>query len=44
MLIVEATINMAQSLYTSAFETSHVNRLIVFANFFIRIQDSFMNI
>ena len=32
MLIVEATINMAQSLCTSAFEGGHVNRLHVFVH------------
>ena len=32
MLIVAATINMAQSLCTSAFEAGHVNRLHVFVH------------
>jgi hypothetical protein len=43
MLIVEATINMTQSLCTSAFEGCHVNRLIVFAKK-IFSRDFFANI
>ena len=44
MLIVEATINMPETPCTSWFAVCHVNRLIVFANFFIRIQDSITSI